>query len=327
MANEIWRDMVWEYSDSYKWMSKLTKMEPLIITAAVNGGLQGKEMHEKLPEEADEIAEETYRAYNQGASIVHIHPRNPDCLWDCTEKSEDARLVNQKVREKCPHIIINNSTGGGLNTTDQGRINLLDAEPELASLNMGPDMGRYLVPERPEMFKHPRKEIFDDSCWAVTYGLIDQFVEKMNEKKIKPEMEVYHNGQYWVSRELIKNELIKPPYYFQFVMGYQTGTFPTPQNLIQLVNELPRDSIFSAIGVGKFQWAMTAMSIILGGHVRVGLEDNLYVKKGKKLRDNAHAVERIVQLAQYFGREVATPEQARDMLGISQEPKKYEIQE
>jgi 3-keto-5-aminohexanoate cleavage enzyme len=311
------------YLNDYKWMDYVTRMPPLIITIAVNGGIQGKELHPMLPEKAQEIAEETYKSYNAGASIVHIHPRNPKCLWDCTENPKDAYTVNKLVRKKCNEIIINNSTGGGMYTTDKGRIKLLEAAPELASLNMGPDMGRYTIPARSDKFKHPHEELFDDSCWAVTYGFIDTLVTRMNALNIKPEMELYHNGQYWVSRNLIANKMIEPPYYFQFVMGYQTGVFPTPQNLIEIIKGLPENSVYSTIGIGKFQWVMTAMSIFLGGHVRVGLEDNLYLKKGIKLRDNAEAVERIVSLAKYFGREIATPEQARVILGLNKTPKEY----
>jgi len=311
------------YLSDYKWMDNLTKMPPLIITNSINGGVQGKELHALLPEEPEEVAAEALKSYNAGASVVHIHPRNPECLWDCTENPKDAYYVNKLVREKCKDIIINNSTGGGMYTTDEGRIKLLEGMPEMASLNLGPDMGRYTIPKRGEEFKHPHEKIFDDSCWAVTYGYIDRLVAKMNELDIKPEMELYHNGEYWVTRDLIAEKMLKPPYYFQFVMGYQTGAFPTPENLINIIKGLPEDSVYSTIGIGKFQWVMTAMSVMLGGHVRVGLEDNLYVKRGEKLRDNAHAIERIVSLAKYFGREIATPEQAREILGVNTIPRAY----
>ena len=117
--------------------------------------------------------------------------------------------------------------------------------------------------------------------------------------------------------------LVDPPYDFQFVMGFQTSSFPTPANLLGLVNELPPQSIFSVIGVGYFQIPMNVMGIMLGGHVRVGMEDNLYYAKGQKLKSNAELVARIVRIAKEMNREIATPAQAREMLGISQEPTQY----
>jgi len=314
---------VWDYRNLYLWMEKVNKLPPLIITCAVNGGMQGKEVHPGIPETPDEIAAQAYEAYNAGASCVHIHSRNPDCLWENAEDAEAYKEINQKVRHLCSDIIINNSTGGGMTTSMDARIRYLDARPELASLNMGPDMTRLQLKERKAPLKHPHGNIEIDACIPFTYGIIDSLAQNMLEKDIKAEMEVYHPGQFWSCRELIKNELIKPPYYFQFVMGYQTGIFPTPLNLINMVSELPENSIFSTIGVGKYQWVMTTMSILLGGHVRVGLEDNVYAKRGQLLQGNGEAVEKIVRIAKEMNREIATPQQAREMLGISNHPKLY----
>ena len=317
----MWKDYLMDYSNTYKWMDKITKMPPLIITVAVNGGVQGKEMHSLLPERSDEIAEEAYKAYNAGASIVHIHGRDPECLWKTTDKTEVYRDINRKVREKCPDIIVNNSTGASDSNLD-GRLQRIDALPEIASLNMGPEMVRFQMPPRTGV-EHCHNGYLDDNCSGTTYGYLEGLAKGMLERNVKPEMELYHGGQYWVSQELIKKGILKPPYYFQFVMGYQTSLYPTPENLIQLVKELPENSVFSGIGIGKFQWTMTAMSIILGGNVRVGLEDNLYLKRGEKLKDNAAAVDRIVQLAKYFHREVATPAQAREILGLDPNPRQW----
>jgi 3-keto-5-aminohexanoate cleavage enzyme len=117
--------------------------------------------------------------------------------------------------------------------------------------------------------------------------------------------------------------LIEPPYDIQYVMGFQTSSYPTPANVLSLVNELPPQSIFFVIGVGHYQLSMNVMGILLGGHVRVGMEDNLYYARGRKLKNNAEAVARIARIAKEMNREVATPQQAREMLGISQEPSSY----
>ena len=145
----------------------------------------------------------------------------------------------------------------------------------------------------------------------------------MKEKGVKPEMELYHPGMYWVVQDLIMEGLIDPPYDIQYVMGFQTSSFPTPANLLSLVNELPPQSIFFAIGVGHYQLPMNVMAVMLGGHVRVGMEDNLYYKRGQKLEKNAELVARIARIANEMNREVATPAQAREMLGISQTPSSY----
>lgn len=314
---------IWDYRNPYLWMDRVNKMSPLIITCALNGGMQGKEAHPMIPETPDEIADQAYEAYNAGASCVHIHSRNPECQWENALDAEAYKEINRKVRERCPEIVINNSTGGGLTTPMDVRMKYVDGAPELASLNMGPDMSRFVLKERKAPLKHPHKSEQIDACIPFTYGIIESLARKMLEKEIKPEMEVYHSGHFWSCRELINKELIKPPYYFQFVMGYQTGVFPTPKNLLDMINELPDKSLFSTIGIGKFQVAMTAMSVLLGGHVRVGLEDNVYAKRGQMFSGNGEAVEKIVRIAREFNREIASPAETRKMLGISNVPSKY----
>jgi 3-keto-5-aminohexanoate cleavage enzyme len=197
------------------------------------------------------------------------------------------------------------------------------ANPELCSLNLGPFVLKVPLKERAEPLPHPRPAMVYDRCIPNSYADISMYATTMKEKGIKPEMELYHPGMYWVFNDLLSQGLLEPPYDFQFVMGFQTSSFPTPANLLGLVNELPRDSMFFAIGVGPFQLPMNVMSIMLGGNVRLGMEDNLYYARGRKLKDNAEAVARIVRIAKELNREVATPAQAREMLGISQMPTSY----
>jgi 3-keto-5-aminohexanoate cleavage enzyme len=125
-----------------------------------------------------------------------------------------------------------------------------------------------------------------------------------------------------VSRDIIDRGLVEKPYLFQFVMGYQTSAFPTPASLVHLVEHLPADSIFFTCGIGPYQLPMTTMSMIMGGHVRVGLEDNVYYSRGRKLRGNGEAVERVIRIARELNREIATPDQARAFLGLG-EPRQY----
>ena len=313
----------WNYASAYEWMSRLGKMDPLIISVCINGGVQGKEANPAIPEKPAEIAQSASEAYNAGASIIHIHARNPHKLYECVADMEVYLDINRQVRNKCPNIVINNTSGHGPGVTMEERYRCLDAKPEVASLNMGPDMSRFKFPPRCAPLEHTHDGLVFDECIPFTYGIIENLASVMKEKEIKPEMELYHSGQYWVSQSLIEKGLITPPYWFQFVMGYQTSVYPTPQNLISMVGELPENSIFSTVGIGKYQWVLTTLSIMLGGHVRVGLEDNVYLERGVKLKSNAEAVEKIVRIARELGRDIATPAQTREILGLNSAPSTY----
>ncbi len=125
---------------------------------------------------------------------------------------------------------------------------------------------------------------------------------------------------YWVIQDLVREGVVDAPYIVQFVLGTMTGSYPTPWTVLNLLQELPPNCLFEIAGVGAYQLAMNTMSILLGGHVRVGMEDNLYYKRGQLLTSNAQAVERIVRLARELNREIATPIQAREMLGLAATP-------
>jgi 3-keto-5-aminohexanoate cleavage enzyme len=314
----------WAYADTYEFMERVQEgMPAAIICVACNGGVQGKESSEALPETADEIADSVYGAYRAGASVVHVHARDPNNLTEAATTTEAWWTVNSKIRERCPDIIINNTTGGGLNSTMQDRLACLDARPELASLNLTPDMSRFRLKERRAPLPNPRGPVEYDDCVPFSYRLVGEFARAMQARGIKPELETYHSGGAWVMRDLIQQGLIEPPYYIQTVMGYQTSSFPTPENIINLLRELPRDALWLCSGIGPFQLPLTTFALLLGGSVRVGLEDNLYFRRGQKLQSNAEVVQRTVRIAHELNREVATPAQARQMLGISAVPSSY----
>lgn len=314
----------WRYSDSYEFMERVQKgMPPLMIVVACNGGVQGKESSDALPESADEIADSVYGAYQAGASVVHVHARNPHNLTEAATTTDVWLEVNKKIRERCPDIVINNTTGGGLNSTMQDRLACLDARPELASLNLTPDMSRFTLKERKAPLPNPRGPISFDDCIPFSYRLVNEFARQMKARGIKPELETYHTGGAWVVRDLIEQKLIDSPYLIQTVMGYQTSSFPTVDNVMNLLREMPDGAIWLCSGIGPFQIPMTSLAIMLGGHARVGLEDNLYLRRGEKLRSNAQVVERTVRIAHEFNREIATPAQTRKMLGISATPTRY----
>jgi 3-keto-5-aminohexanoate cleavage enzyme len=316
-------DHVWRYADTYEYLERVGKMPPVIICCACNGGVQGKEANDNLPETADEIADSVYGAYRAGASMVHIHARDPNNFTRPATTTEIWLEVNRKVRERCPDIIINNTTGGGPDMTMEERLRCLPAGPEVASLNLTPDMSKFRIAARKPPLPFPRDEIVYDECLPFSYQLVSQFAAEMKKRGIKPEMETYHSGGPWVMHDLIKQGLVEKPYWVQTVMGYQTSSYATPENVINLLRELPEGSLWLTSGIGPHQLPMTTLAIVLGGHVRVGLEDNVYYKRGEKASSNAQLVERAARLANELNRGVATPAQARAMLGLSATPSRY----
>jgi 3-keto-5-aminohexanoate cleavage enzyme len=314
--------------DTYRWIAEAREgFGPVIVTCAVNGGVQGKESHEALPETPEEIAAQAGEAYDAGASIVHIHARGPEDWSESSSDPEIYRRVNALVRERCPDVIINNTTGGGPTLTMEARSACLDVGPEMASLNLGPDMSRFRIPERPEPLPSAHTAAECDVCIPFTYGIIESLAGQMQELGTRPELELYQPGQFWVVRELIERGSITPPYVHQFVMGYQTSVFPTPDHVWRLMLELPEESMFFVCGIGPYQLPLTTFAMLAGGNVRVGLEDNLYYARGRRFRGNGEAVERAVRIAGELNRDVATPAQAREMLGLSAEPRSYRTEE
>ena len=207
---------------------------------ACNGGIQGKEANKVIPEAAEEIAESVHAAYEAGASMVHIHARDPKQLTEGARDAETWRDVLRKVRQCCPEIILNATTGAGPGMTMAERAACLAAGPEVASLNLAPDMSRFKLKERRAPLPFPRPALEIDECIPFTYGQIHEFAAEMKQHGIKPELELYHPGCAWVVNYLIEHNLIEKPYWMQTVMGYQTGSFPTVENIIQMLKEFPR---------------------------------------------------------------------------------------
>jgi 3-keto-5-aminohexanoate cleavage enzyme len=297
---------------------------PLIICCAITGGVHGKEANINLPETPEEQVEQTDAAYQAGASMVHLHVRDPQKWWDGTDQMEQYRKVNGMIRQACPEIIINNTTGGSYGMTIEQRLACLDAKPEVATLNMGPDMYKLKLKERKAPVPHPRPGVDKDDIVPITYGEIRRFADGMKARGIKPEMEVYHPGQLWSVFDLIELGLVEPPYFMQFVMGYQVSPWATPRNLINFIEQLPSQTVLEVSGIGPYQLPMITLAMIMGAHmVRVGMEDNVYYKRGQLLETNLQAVEQVVRIATELNREIATPQQARQMLGISTTPIQY----
>lgn len=320
--------MAWNYNDPLEYMQRVRRgtLPPLIISVALTGGVHGKEVNPNLPETPDEQAQQAYEAYLAGASIVHVHARDPRTGYAAPSTSpDDYRIINKKIRELCPDIIINNTTGGGLGLSTEERVRSLEADPEIASLNMGPLAWRALLKKREPPLTGRPEDVLVDSIWPPTFSWreTELFAQKMLEKNIKPEMEVYHQGQFQLVYNLIEKNLVRPPYLIQFVMGPPNSVLPTPQNLISMLYHAPSNSVISVAAIGPFQTLLATIAIVMGLHVRVGLEDNIYYRRGELAKSNAQLVERIVRIAKELDRPIATPAQAREILGLPKEPKKY----
>ena len=276
-------------------------MPKVIITVALTGGLHTKKANPNLPEQPEEIAQAAYECYNAGAAIVHIHARNKNAAP--TGDTAVYKEIHQLIRARC-NIITQDTTGGGQNLTFEGRLGCLQAGPEMASLNMG-SMFRTIGPHAGTMFVNTRADI-------------ELVVKEMLKRHIKPEMEVYHHGMLREVNNLIANKLVEKPYYVNFVMGmaYQGAVEATPENLFTLKQLLPADTIFNVCAIGQAQLPITTLSMLLGGMVRVGMEDNIYYSRGVLAKSNAQLVERAVRITKELGVDIASPDEAREMLGI-----------
>lgn len=272
----------------------------VIITVAQTGALVTKQMNPNLPEQPEEIAGSAHACFNEGAAIVHIHAR--DEVGENTARVGIFQEIHDRIRARC-NIIVQDSTGGGPNLTQEERINCIKAGPDMASLNMG-SMMRIAGQYRGTAFCNLPEEI-------------ESFVTQMKSRGIKPEMEVYSHAMLREVENLINKGLVEKPYYVNIVLGmkYQGACDATPKVLNSILDMLPPDSIFNCTAVGSAQLPLTTMAMILGGCIRVGLEDNIMYRKGE-LATNAQLVARAVRLARELGKEPATPDEARQILGL-----------
>ena len=311
---------VWDYRDPYEWMRLVStsQLPPAMISVAITGGAQGKESNPNLPETVEEQIQAAYEAYQEGAASVHIHVRNPENTAQSVCDEEVFSRVNYGIREKCPGMIVNNSTAGGPTQSAYEKIAPVRAKykPDMASLNPGPFMMEQKLKAR-EGVPFPAEARVNDICTPITYGDIRYWAEELKTAGIKPEIEIFNAGHFWSVNHLIDRGLLEAPYILQFVMGFQTGTYPTPWNVMALLNDIPKGSIFFVPGMGVYQLPMNMMALVLGGHVRVGLEDNVYYKRGELAVSAAQQVERIRRIAEEINRPIATIEQSRQMMGLS----------
>ena len=272
-------------------------MEKLIITAAICGAEVTKEHNPNVPYTVEEIREEARKAYEAGASIIHLHVREDD--GTPTQSKERYQVCMEAIRQVCPDVIIQPSTGGAVGMTADERLEPLELHPEMATLDCG------------------TLNFGGDEIFVNTENMIKDFGQRMMERGIKPECEVFDKSMIDMALRLSKKGFIKEPLHFNLVMGVNGGISGEPRDLLYLTESLPKNATYTVSGICRHQLSLNTMAILLGGHVRVGFEDNIYLRKGELAESSADFVKRIVDLSVILGREIATPKDARRILGLT----------
>ena len=272
-------------------------MEKLIISACICGAEVTKENNPAVPYTVEEVVREAKSAYEAGAALIHLHVR-----WDDGTPTQDKGRFQEMVdaiRKECPDVIIQPSTGGAVGMTDLERLQSTEITPtpEMATLDCG------------------TCNFGGDEIFINTDNTINNFGDIMQERGIKPECEVFDKGMIDLALKAAKKGHIKYPIHFDFVLGVQMTA--TVRDLVIMATSVPADSTWTATGIGKNAWGIAAATIAMGGHVRVGFEDNVYMSKGVLAKSNGEMVERVVQMAKLMNREVATPAEAREILGLA----------
>ncbi len=273
-------------------------MDKLIITAAICGAEVTKEQNPAVPYTVEEIVREAKSAVDAGAAIVHLHVRHDD--GTPTQSHERFQECEEAIYKACPNVILIPSTGGAVGMTPDERLDSTNTTPipEMATLDCGTcNFG---------------DEIFDN-----TMPTMRAFGKRMMEKGIKPEYECFEMGHLDTILTMArKGEVPGAPMQFNFVLGVPGCTPATVDNLCWLVNKIPAGSTWTATGIGRHAFQLAAPAIVMGGNVRVGFEDNLYIERGVLAKSNGELVDKVVRMAKELGRGIATSDEAREILNL-----------
>lgn len=324
-----------DYRDTYdycKTVSKygLSKMPPLIITCAITGGAQGKESNPNLPETVAEQAQQSYDAYNAGAAMIHIHRRDPDNPAVATQRWQDYLEVNAAIRDRCPELIINNTCVGQRHAKPDGRggyqvgkqmLVSINALPEVSSVDITCHCSNLLLPARKPPLYGRDEPVMRNEAAFMAYDELEYVVTEMRSRGIKPEYECFRPDNFKYLNYLEERGLLEDPFWVQMLFN-GNGTTPVVEQMLTAARMLPKNGMLSVIGIGAAQTALLTQAIILGHHVRVGLEDSIYYGPRELAKSNAQLVERVVRIATELGRPIATPAQAREMMGLDK-PRNY----
>jgi 3-keto-5-aminohexanoate cleavage enzyme len=272
-------------------------MNKLIITAAICGAEVTKEMNPAVPYTVNEIAAEAMRCRDAGAAVIHLHVRYDD--GTPTQDRERFRECMNAIKTVAPDVILLPSTGGAIGMSAEERLQPVELNPEMATLDCGTCN-------------------FGDDIFENTVPMLKTFCGVMNDKGIKPECEVFEKGHIDTALRLAHDGFITSPMHFNIVLGVPGAAVADVRTLVFMVDSLPRDATWCATGIGRGQFELASAAIPMGGNVRVGFEDNLYLEKGILAESNGLLVEKLVNLSNALGREIASPDEARLALGILQ---------
>jgi 3-keto-5-aminohexanoate cleavage enzyme len=283
-----------------------TGNDSVIITCALTGGIHGKEANPNLPEQPDEIAEQGVEAWRAGAAILHVHARNPD-----GSNTMDQAIYSELHERLCAETdaVIQLTTGGSPMLSVEERLNTVFLAPEMCSLNMG--LLNFFIRGEQVFFANHRSDI-------------ERFAHEIRARDVEPELEVYNSAMLEEVDYLLGLGIFEPPYTINFVLHTPTqgGQRGTPRNLFDMVDRLrdlpvsQEDLRVNVTSMGPTQLPITTIGLAMGLNVRVGMEDNVYYRRGEPLQNNAQLVERTVRLARELDREPATPDEARQVLGL-----------
>ena len=276
-------------------------MEKLIITVGITGSRITRDQTPHIPITPEEIAQSGIEAWKAGASVLHIHVRDPRTQLGSQDPAIYREVVD-RIRSRTDAVLCLTTSGiPGRNLPIEERLQSLAFDPEMVSFDAGSvNMGSNVFLNPPEF--------------------LEALAKATLAKGIKPELEVFEVGMVYTCRRYLEKGLLKAPLHFQFVLGVQGGMPATPKSLLHLTEIIPPDSTWSVIGIGASQLPMAVMGLMMDGHVRVGLEDNIYYSKGRLAENNAQLVARVVRISKEFGREVANPSDARKILGLPLPP-------
>jgi len=300
-------------------------MEKLIITAAITGATTIPSQSSHLPITPKEIADEAVRAADEGAAVVHIHAREPSTGKPSSELKIFKEILGD-IKSRSD-VVVCITTGGGVGMSIEERVSVLPAfKPEMASFNSGSmNFGLFAAADRISQYSYEWEQPFientRDFVFKNTFADMEHICKTMYDHGTKPELEIYDVGQLYNARYLLKTGVLKAPVHMQFVMGVLGGIGTNIEDLLHL--KRTADSLFgdqytwSVIGVGyPAEFHLGSMAIMLGGHMRVGLEDNLRVARGIMAESNGELVAKAARLAAELGREIAAPQEARTILGL-----------
>ena len=286
----------------------------VVITCALTGSQDTCAKNPAIPASPEEIAQSAIDAAKAGASVVHIHVRDPETKLASMDEALYAEAV-KRIGDSGSDVIINLTTGPGARYEPGGED---PAVPGPATTLKSPaERVKHILALKPPVCTLDVATFnFGESVFMNTPAHLREMADAMNSAGVKPEIEVFDTGHIVLARHLIHEGHLKEPPLFQLCLGIPYGAPATPEAMVAMRNMLPGNAVWSAFGIGRSEFPMVAQSVIAGGHVRVGLEDNLYMAKGVLAPSNAALVERAARIIEELGSQVATPDEAREIFGV-----------